>query len=146
MPVPMIPAEAELRRLALTYPEAKEEFPWDHRAIKVKRKIFLILSRDEEDVFRVTVKLPESRRFALTRPNTAPTGYGLGKSGWVTASFQPGADVPVDVFEQWIDESYRAIAPKKLVAQLDKAADDDSASPKTERQPRKPRKKRRSSK
>ena len=31
---PRTPAEAELRQFALTYPEAKEEFPWDHSRSK----------------------------------------------------------------------------------------------------------------
>lgn len=52
-------------------------------------------------------------------PFTSPTGYGLGKSGWVTAELEPGQVPAVDLFERWIDESYRAQAPKKLVKQLD---------------------------
>jgi len=30
--------------------------------------------------------------------------------------------VPVDVLKLWIDESYRALAPKRLVAQLEAEA------------------------
>jgi hypothetical protein len=30
--------------------------------------------------------------------------------------------VPIDMLRQWIDESYRAVAPKKLVATLGAAA------------------------
>ena len=52
-------------------------------------------------------------------PFARPTGYGLGKSGWVTADFSEGRAPPVDLLKQWIDESYRSQAPKKLVAQLD---------------------------
>ena len=43
-----------------------------------------------------------------------PTGYGLGRSGWVTARFGPGDDVPLDLIRRWLVESYRAVAPKKL--------------------------------
>jgi hypothetical protein len=57
---------------------------------------------------------------ALTLPFTSPTGYGLGKSGWVTATFGPKEAPPLDLLEDWIDESYRAQAPKKLVATLPK--------------------------
>jgi hypothetical protein len=43
----------------------------------------------------------------------------LARSGWVTVRLD-GADCPgVDVLLDWLDESYRAIAPVKLVAQLD---------------------------
>jgi hypothetical protein len=55
-------------------------------------------------------------------PFTSPAGYGLGKSGWVTAELEPGQEPVVELFERWIDESYRAQAPKKLVKQLDERA------------------------
>ncbi|MBA2708702.1 MAG: MmcQ/YjbR family DNA-binding protein [Gemmatimonadaceae bacterium] len=101
----------------MAYPEATEDFPWGHRAIKVKGKAFIFLAI-EKDVFSLSVKLPESRYEALMLPFAEPTGYGLGKSGWVTAKFTRGEPVPVDIILSWIDESYRAIAPKKLSAQL----------------------------
>jgi hypothetical protein len=41
-----------------------------------------------------------------------PTGYGLGKSGWVSARFEPRHDVPVDVHKEWIDESYAAVSKR----------------------------------
>jgi len=44
--------------------------------------------------------------------------YGLGRAGWVTATFETGEPVPVELMIAWIDESYRAIAPKKLVKEL----------------------------
>ena len=77
--------EAALRGAALAYPGATEEFPWGHRAIKVRGKIFLALAR-EDGALHVTVKLPVSNVYALSLPFAAPTGYGLGKSGWVTCS------------------------------------------------------------
>ena len=46
-------------------------------------------------------------------PFTTPTAYGLGKSGWVTPEL-PDGPVPVELFKAWIDESYRAQAPKRL--------------------------------
>ncbi len=107
--------EALLRKHALGYPEAYEEFPWGERVIKVNKKIFLFLHGDTQTL-RVTTKLPLSYGAALLAPFAKPTGYGLGKSGWVTATFEKGEQPPFDVLESWIDESYRAIAPKKLVA------------------------------
>jgi predicted DNA-binding protein (MmcQ/YjbR family) len=114
---PLQSAEAALRKTALAYPQATEDFPWGHRAFKVKKKMFLILSFDK-DVFNVTMKLPDSGRQAVQLPFAEPTGYGLGKSGWVTASFGPKDVVPVELLAEWMDESYRAIAPKKLVGLL----------------------------
>ena len=57
---------------------------------------------------------------ALLLPFAEPTGYGLGKSGWVSARFE-GTSPPLPVLCRWIDESYRAIAPKTLVKALPEA-------------------------
>ena len=48
--------------------------------------------------------------------------YGL-RSGWVTLPVVGKGLPKVGVFEDWIEESYRAVAPKKLVAELDRRAD-----------------------
>ena len=106
-----------MRKYALDFPEAYEEFPWGERVIKVHKKIFLFLNGDTGNL-RVTTKLPQSYGAALLAPFAKPTGYGLGKSGWVTASFAKGEQVPYDILKSWIHESYRAIAPKRLAAQL----------------------------
>lgn len=108
---------AELRDHGLTYPETTEDFPWGHSALKVKGKAFVFLNLEEKEL-SLSVKLPQSRDMAVDLPFAQPTAYGLGKSGWVTARFAPKDKVPVDLLRAWIDESYRAIAPKKLVAQL----------------------------
>ena len=106
-----------LRKFALGYPEATEDMPWGHHAIKVKGKSFLFLAADAES-FSLSAKLPSSAGVAVKLPFASPTEYGLGRSGWVTARFLRGARVPLDVLRLWIDESYRAVAPKRLVAQL----------------------------
>jgi len=112
------PREKELRRIAMTYPEVREEFPWGERAFKVAKKVFVFLGSDGKDV-SMSVKLPESNEMALQFPFAEPTHYGLGKSGWVTLSFGEGDDVPMFLLEGWIGESYRAVAPKKLLAKLE---------------------------
>jgi predicted DNA-binding protein (MmcQ/YjbR family) len=109
-----------LRDLALSYPDAHEDFPWGERVVKVKGKVFAFLGRDE-DGLGLSVKLPRSRLMALDLPFATPTAYGLGKSGWITARFGPRDEPPMDVLMAWIDESYRAVAPKKLIAELDGA-------------------------
>jgi predicted DNA-binding protein (MmcQ/YjbR family) len=113
-------AENALRAFALKYPGAAEEFPWGERVIKVSGKIFVFLGIFEE-ALRVGVKLPVSAEMALTLPFVTPTGYGLARSGWVTARFTRGDEVPNDLLRGWIDQSYRAVAPKKFVKILDGA-------------------------
>ena len=110
---------AKVREVALTYPGAEEHFPWGESVIKVKRKVFVFLGRDESDDVGFSVKLPRSGDAALGLPVCAPTGYGLGKSGWVSAIFPGGKNVPLPLLLEWLDESYRAVAPKKQVAELD---------------------------
>ena len=109
--------EARLRKFALGFPEVREDHPWGHSAFKVKKKTFLFLAVDGGEL-SLSVKLPQSGNFALMQPYASPTEYGLGKSGWVTARFGPTQKPPLPLLERWIDESYRAIAPKKLVAAL----------------------------
>jgi predicted DNA-binding protein (MmcQ/YjbR family) len=115
----MSPKIAErLRKFALALPETTEAHPWGHTVAKVKGKIFFSMSVDDGS-FKVSMKLPHSREFALDRPFCEPTHYGLGQHGWVSAKFGAKDKPPVALLEGWIEESYRAIAPKKMVAALD---------------------------
>lgn len=111
--------ELELRDYALTFPEVTEDSPWGHRAMKVKGKVFVFLGGEKNATeLSLSVKLPQSRDMAVDLPFAEPTGYGMGKHGWVTARFEKVSDVPMDLMREWINESYRAIAPKKLVKTL----------------------------
>jgi predicted DNA-binding protein (MmcQ/YjbR family) len=107
----------KLRAAALAYPGAAEEFPWGDRVFKVRKKIFAFIDVHEGHL-HVTAKLPASGPMALLLPFAKPTGYNLGKSGWVSARFAKARDVPLGMMLAWVDESYRAIAPKKLVETL----------------------------
>jgi predicted DNA-binding protein (MmcQ/YjbR family) len=115
-------AENALRAFALKFPGAAEEFPWGERVIKVNGKIFVFLGIFDA-ALRVGVKLPVSAEMALTLPFVTPTGYGLARAGWVTARFARGDDVPGGLLRGWIEQSYRAVAPKKLVKTLDARAE-----------------------
>jgi predicted DNA-binding protein (MmcQ/YjbR family) len=108
----------ELRAFGLAYPGAHLKSPWpDHLDLAVNDKTFAYLSREGEP-FGISCKLPHSCTAALMLPFAKPTGYGLGRSGWVSAHFEKGEKPPVELLKAWIDESYRAQAPKKLVAQI----------------------------
>ena len=109
----------ELRAFGLAYPGAHPKSPWPgHDDLAVNDKTFAYLPV-AGDPFQLSVKLPYTGEVALDLPFATPTGYGLGKSGWV--SFTPSqAEIPsLDQLKDWIDESYRAQAPKKLVKELD---------------------------
>jgi predicted DNA-binding protein (MmcQ/YjbR family) len=110
--------EGKLRAWALGFPGATEEFPWGERAFKVAGKVFLFLGRRGEAA-SFSMKLPRSAAEALELGFVEPTGYGLGKHGWVTATVDTGREAPLELFQAWLDESFRAEAPKKVIAQLD---------------------------
>jgi predicted DNA-binding protein (MmcQ/YjbR family) len=109
----------ELRGWGLTLPGAHRKAPWpDHDDLAVKDKTFAYLPAHGKP-FSLSCKLPYTGYEALQLPFAEPTGYGLGKSGWV--SFSP-AEEQIPDFEQlkaWIEESYRAQATRKLVKELD---------------------------
>jgi len=108
----------ELRAFGLAYPGAHTKSPWPgHLDLAVNDKTFAYLSLEGEPL-GVGCKLPRSNAVALMLPFCTPTAYGLGKSGWVSAKFDSHAP-DVDMLKAWIDESYRAQAPKTLVKQLD---------------------------
>lgn len=113
--------QEKLRVYALTFPETHEDHPWDHIAIKVRKKAFVFLSGGElyEGKLSMTVKLPVSGEMVLTLPYMERAGYGLGKSGWVTMRLSTKDPVDLEMYKGWIDQSYRAIAPKTLVKKLD---------------------------
>ena len=111
-------ALTELRTFGLAYPGAHTKSPWPgHLDLAVNDKTFAYLSLEGEPL-SISCKLPRSNALALMLPFASPTGYGLGRSGWVTAQFAAGESPPVELLKEWIDESYRAQAPKRLVAQL----------------------------
>ena len=111
--------ERRLLKLALDYPEAWEDHPWGENVVKVGKKIFVFFGIPQKGRLMVGVKLPDAADFALTFPFAEPTGYGMGRAGWVSCIFHTGDDPPVGILEDWIEESYRAVAPKKLIKQLD---------------------------
>jgi hypothetical protein len=63
-------------------------------------------------------KLPQSHKKALRAKFASPTHYGLGRPGWVTCELRAGDDVPPQLVLGYIDESYRAVAPKRLAARV----------------------------
>src|SRR5436190_14238049 len=101
-----------LLSFALTLPGAFEDHPWGEAVAKVNGKIFVFFGAGEgTPTIAIAVKLDESVEQALAVPGAAPTGYGLGRAGWVTVPLLPTTP-PTEVLEDWIEESYRRVAPR----------------------------------
>jgi predicted DNA-binding protein (MmcQ/YjbR family) len=106
----------KVREFALSLPEATEDHPWGEDVAKVRGKIFVFLGVSGSK--RMTVKLEESHAHALSIEGAERTGYGLGASGWVTVPLR-GEGITVALLRDWVEESYRIVAPKRLVAELE---------------------------
>jgi predicted DNA-binding protein (MmcQ/YjbR family) len=107
-----------IRKAALAYPETREDHPWGEVAIKVKGKVFVFMGVHEDGRFGFSVKLPKSGPAVLKKKFAEPTHYGLGKHGWVSCTFARDSEVPMNDALKWIDESFRAVAPKRVVSGL----------------------------
>lgn len=124
-------AWSAVRAYALSLPNAAEDFPWGASVVKVEKRdggappawrrhlvhgpMFLWLGPAEDAA--VAVKLTASAPIAESVAGATPTTHsGLGQWGWFTV---PLAGVDPDLVCDWVDESYRNVAPRKLVRVLD---------------------------
>jgi predicted DNA-binding protein (MmcQ/YjbR family) len=112
----------KVREFALGLPGAAEEFPWGETVAKVNKKVFVFLGvSDGSYPMGLTVKLKDevAHAHAMTAPGAEPAGYGLGKAGWVSIPLEQNGAPAAELLCDWVEESYRTIAPKKLIAELD---------------------------
>jgi predicted DNA-binding protein (MmcQ/YjbR family) len=123
MPPSIRELRSQLLAHALSLPGAWEDHPWGESVAKVGAKVFVFFGvpdpQHEQTI--VCVKLPRSGVRALDLGFTEPAGYGLGKSGWVVARIGEHDRPDHALLRSWIEESYRAVALRKLVAELDGA-------------------------
>ena len=107
-----------LVEFALSLPGAWEDHPWEETVAKVGKKVFVFFGSEASPTWpSIHVKLRESHAEALGVAGVEPTGYGLGKSGWLSIPLRSKGP-SYGVLTDWIEESYRLIAPKKLIAEL----------------------------
>lgn len=107
-----------LRHAALQYPETHEGIACEgtaleKRTIKARNKAFIFLGATDV-MFKVAASIPEITALAAKEP----TRYKVGAHGWTTVTFGDINTLPLDHLTRWLDESYRLIAPKQLVALL----------------------------
>jgi hypothetical protein len=74
-----------------------------------------VFSNPEATSLSVKLCREEAEAVVATDPEAAPTGYGLGRSGWVTVVVGPRASkARWREVEEWVRTSYTLVAPKKL--------------------------------
>jgi hypothetical protein len=127
-----------LRSAALGYPETEEGIacegtPLEKRTVKVRNKAFLFLGAKD-----AMLKLSDSLAEANELAERAPGRCKVGAHGWVTVAFGEPESPPLELLLRWIDESYRLLAPKTLLAGLPSAKQEATSARKTpKRQSRK---------
>ncbi|WP_229868169.1 MmcQ/YjbR family DNA-binding protein [Streptomyces chryseus] len=117
-----------VRQFALGLPGAVEEFPWgpEDCVVKVNKKIFVFLGNtDGPEPPGLSVKLKDEapHQHAMTAPGAQPTGYGLGRAGWVSVPLGEKGAPSAELVYEWVEESYRTVALKRQVKELDARID-----------------------
>ena len=108
-----------IRAHAMTHPEAEEGSSCVNRAFKAGGKNFAFLG-EKEDQVRLRLKLDASIADLEKRAKNDPERWQIGKGGWTLLIF-PADDAPKEAeLQRWVTESFRLLAPKKIVALLDK--------------------------
>jgi predicted DNA-binding protein (MmcQ/YjbR family) len=110
-------AKGPLLDYALSLPEAYEDHPWGESVAKVNKKVFAFFGVGSP-AKSLSIKLGDNADLALALPCATPTGYGLGKSGWVSIDLSNKSCPPQEILREWIEESFCNVAPKKLVKSL----------------------------
>lgn len=103
----------ELRDYCLSKAEVTESMPFgpDTLVFKVRNKIFLITGFDS-DPLRFNVKCNPDEALALREQYACVLpGYHMNKQHWNTIVVD--GSVPRRLLNQWIDVSYRLVAPIK---------------------------------
>jgi predicted DNA-binding protein (MmcQ/YjbR family) len=102
--------------LALDLPEAVrvDVEGWGGQpTFRVRGKNFVFT---HEDRAVITVKLPmeEAAAVVATDERASPTGYGLGKHGWVSIDLSAADEDLWVAVDEWIITSYLLVAPRAL--------------------------------
>jgi predicted DNA-binding protein (MmcQ/YjbR family) len=116
----------DVRKIALGFPGAFEKISWG-RPVFCAPKMFVMCGGnakgpDAVDMtpfpYSMLVKVDESDRRALEQDGRFYYPAYMGPFGWLGLDFT-AADVDWDEIRELVDASYRLVAPKKLIKQLD---------------------------
>lgn len=112
---------ARLEAIVARLPEAERvdiEAWGGEPTFRVRGKNFVFT---DVTVNTLSVKLPKEEAAAVvaTDPSASPTGYGLGRHGWVSVEVGKKADKGRwQQIEEWVRTSYTMVAPKTLAKRV----------------------------
>ena len=107
-----------LEAIALALPEAArvDIEAWDGEpTFRVRKKNF-VFTNPEATSISVKLTKEEAEAVVATEPRAEPTGYGLGRHGWV--SIDLGAKPDWEQVTEWVRTSFTMVAPKALARQV----------------------------
>src|ERR1700759_3718612 len=114
----------ELREIALGFPGAFEKVSWG-RPVFCAPKIFVMYGGNEKQddamvafPYSMLVKVDEPDREALRQDRRFYFPAYMGPSGWLGLDLT-AKKVDWEEVGELVDASYRLVAPKKLIKQLD---------------------------
>ena len=108
---------APLERIVARLPEAErvDIAEWgDHPTFRVRGKNFVF---SDQAATSLSLKLPKEEAAAVvaTDDTVEPSGYGLGRHGWISLTVDARTDDDRwQQLEEWVRTSYTLVAPKKL--------------------------------
>lgn len=105
-----------LRGWAMALPEVEEGNSCNKLAYKARKKAFLYVG-SKDGCWNLMLKLTDSIDHVDGVAAKAEE-LGVSEHGWVSATFARDVKAPGEL-KDWVEESYRALAPKTLVKQLD---------------------------
>jgi len=111
---------APLREICLDYPEAVEAEAFGSPTFQIRTKNFAMVHKPDARV-SVWCKAPPGAQeaYIASEPDRYYKPPYLGPKGWIAAWISPESHPDWAAIADMIDESYRLIAPKRLVAGLD---------------------------
>lgn len=112
------PLLAELRRVALAFPESVEVEAWGRPTFRAGAKIFAVFTGDDEHPASVVFKTDPAEHEALA---SDPRFYGpayFDRRHWLALDLTLAA-VDWDEVAELLDASYRQVALKRMLAALD---------------------------
>lgn len=90
----------------------------DHPTFRVGGKNFVF---SDQTATELSLKLPKEEAAAVvaTDATVSPSGYGLGRHGWIAFHVDEGVgDERWRQVEEWVRTSYTLVAPKRLARQV----------------------------
>jgi hypothetical protein len=114
-----------LRRLCLAYPDAHEVEAWGEPTFRVRNKLFVMFAspNTHHGNGRAAVWCKATRENQAWMVQSAPDRYFVppyvGVNGWIGVYLDRETDW--EELARIVTDSYRAVAPKRLVAVLDAA-------------------------